>query len=191
VPASDVTFALTQAKLLGSKWIRVNVQWSDVQYNGANSWDWSGGDKVIDAANTQGGQSLALLTYSPKWAIPLQYQGLTAKNDWERYGPANVNDFANFAAAAAARYSAKGVHAFEIWNEANCQYWKSVHSYAPLRNRAHAREPPPRSRGVHQRIIATPAAGTPGWAQLRDRGARPRGSALLRGRAFVVPPIAA
>jgi hypothetical protein len=124
VPATDVAFALSQAKQVGTRWMRVNVQWSDVQYSGSNAWDWSGSDKVIDAGNAQGLQTLALLTYSPKWAIPAQYQGLTAKNDWERYGPTNASDFATFAAAAAARYSARGVHAFEIWNEANCQYWK-------------------------------------------------------------------
>jgi hypothetical protein len=123
VATSDVADALGRAQQLGAKWVRVGVQWSDVQRDGPSTWDWSGPDKVIDQANVHGLHTLALLTYSPKWAIPERYRALPQKNDWERYPPTDVQDFARFAKAAAAHYRAKGVASFEIWNEANCQYW--------------------------------------------------------------------
>jgi len=116
---AQVDSALDDAKNAGVHWIRLGVQWSDVQAGGPNSWSWTGSDKVVDSANARGIKVLALLTYSPKWAIDPQYQSINTKGEWEKYRPSNVNDFANFAGSAATHYSQKGVHHFEIWNEAN------------------------------------------------------------------------
>src|SRR5579885_1826822 len=122
--STQVDSALADAKNAGAHWIRMNAQWSDIQANGPSSWDWTGTDKVVNSANSHGLKVLATLTYSPKWAIPSQYQSLTSKGQWELYAPANVNDFANFARTTAQHYAPKGVHYYEIWNEANCAFWK-------------------------------------------------------------------
>lgn len=116
---AQVDAALADAKSAGVNWIRMDIQWSDAQPNGPGSWSWTGADKVVDSANAHGIKVLALLTYSPKWAIPAQYQNLSSKGEWEKYAPANVSDYAIFTGAAAAHFKPKGVHHYEIWNEAN------------------------------------------------------------------------
>lgn len=128
---AQVDAALADVKSGGAHWIRMNAQWSDIQAGGPTSWNWVGTDKVIDSANAHGLKVLATLTYSPKWALASQYQNISSKGQYEIYEPANVNDYANFAKAAAQRYAAKGVHYYEIWNEANCYFWK------PSPNAAH------------------------------------------------------
>ncbi|MEA2592673.1 MAG: hypothetical protein QOD62_2504 [Actinomycetota bacterium] len=109
---------LDDAVALGTGWIRVDLAWSDVQYQSAGSYDWAGFDRVVHAARARDLRVLPILAYTPVWARP-------AGCDSDKCAPADANAFASFAAAATHRYAPQGVHAWEIWNEPNIHgFWK-------------------------------------------------------------------
>jgi len=51
----------------GATWIRLDVDWSQIEPNPGSS-DFSGPDRVVDAARSRGLQVLAITTYTPRWA---------------------------------------------------------------------------------------------------------------------------
>ncbi len=51
----------------GATWIRLDVDWSQIEPNPGSS-DFSGPDRVVDAARSRGLQVLAIATYTPRWA---------------------------------------------------------------------------------------------------------------------------
>jgi hypothetical protein len=100
----------------GAEYIRVDIDWSVAQ-PGPASWNWGPIDRVVRASRDRGLRVLGLITYTPTWARPA---GTPDKNP-----PTNPGDFANFAAAAAARYAPLGVREWEIWNEPNSRWFWS------------------------------------------------------------------
>jgi hypothetical protein len=105
---------MQRLKLLGVTWVRFDIDWSDVQRNGKNTYDWSRYDRLVNAAKKQGLHPLAILTYTPAWA---RQAGCAS----HKCSPKDPAVFAGFAAAAAQRYAGQGVHDWEIWNEPNRQ----------------------------------------------------------------------
>lgn len=100
----------------GATWFRTDLNWSVVQPNSPRRYDWAPVDRVIDAAQAAGLKVLPVVSFAPEWA-------------WigDRYSaPKDPKAFATFLTAAVRRYSAKGIHAWEIWNEPNLRgFWPS------------------------------------------------------------------
>jgi hypothetical protein len=94
----------------GARWLRIDINWAQVQASGPASYDWSAIDAVVAAAEARGMHVLGVIVYTPAWARPA---GTNAS-----YAPPR-DAYAAFAGAAAAHYGALGVHAFELWNEEN------------------------------------------------------------------------
>jgi hypothetical protein len=94
----------------GAKWIRIDINWAQVQPNGPQSYDWSAIDSTIRGAEADGTNVLGVLVYSPAWARPAGTLMTSAPN---------AAEYGTFARAAAAHYGPMGVHAYEIWNEEN------------------------------------------------------------------------
>jgi polysaccharide biosynthesis protein PslG len=116
---TEMNAQLDGMKAMGVRWIRFDVAWSQVQAGGRDSWDWARTDTVINAANAKGIKVLPILAYTPSWARPSNCTGS------DKCAPANHLDFANFAKAAATRYSSKNVRHWEIWNEQNISnFWQ-------------------------------------------------------------------
>jgi hypothetical protein len=102
-------------KSSGAKWLRIDINWSQIQNGGPNSYDWTNIDNVVQGAEARGMSVLGIIVYTPSWARPA---GTDAT-----YGPAPAT-YAQFASAAVAHYSAMGVNAYEVWNEENNQqFW--------------------------------------------------------------------
>jgi polysaccharide biosynthesis protein PslG len=102
----------------GARWLRVDVPWSLVEEK-RGEYEWDRVDEVIDAARDRGLKVLGLLAFTPEWARPA---GTT-----DKHPPRRLARFAEFARDAVRRYSARGVHAWEIWNEPNLSYfWEPV-----------------------------------------------------------------
>jgi hypothetical protein len=100
---------------LGAKWIRVDINWAQIQAAGPSSYDWTAIDRVVDGATARGVNVLGGIVYTPGWARP---SGTSST-----YGPEPAQ-YAAFAKAAAAHLSARGVHAYEVWNEPNVKaFW--------------------------------------------------------------------
>jgi hypothetical protein len=98
----------------GARWLRVDINWAQIQARGPSAYDWSAIDAVVSGARSRGMNVLGTILYTPSWA------GATPTT------APDPSTYATFAATAARHYAALGVHAFEIWNEANISAsWQS------------------------------------------------------------------
>jgi len=126
---------LNGIKNLGTGWVRFDVDWSDVQGDGPNNYDWSNYDRLIAGLNATGIKGLGIIDYTPRWARS------KACLDSEYCAPADSAQFANFAQAVVKRYAPQGMHTWEIWNEPNLEYfWQpqvSPAAYAELVKKAY------------------------------------------------------
>jgi hypothetical protein len=95
---------------LHAAWLRVDVNWAMIQAAGPGSYNWEPIDRIVQGATARGINVLGTITFTPGWARPA---GTDAT-----YGP-DPTRYAEFAATAARRYAAMGVHSYEVWNEPN------------------------------------------------------------------------
>ena len=102
----------------GSRWVRIDINWSLIQRGGPTSYDWASFDRVVRAARSRNLNVLAGILYTPAWARPG-----TADS---AYPPADLATYAAFARAAVQHYAPMGVRHWEIWNEPNIHFWKPV-----------------------------------------------------------------
>lgn len=100
---------ITQAcAATNAKYFRTDFAWSDVQWNGSNSWYWNNIDRLVASSNAQGMEMIAIATYFPPWAGPT-----TDTTFWY-----------NFVYQAGMRYIPQGVTIWEMWNEPNLiNFW--------------------------------------------------------------------
>ncbi|MDQ1519870.1 MAG: hypothetical protein QOI55_943 [Actinomycetota bacterium] len=101
----DIRAELDSVKDLGGGWVRGDFTWPSIERS-RGVYEFSKIDVLVNEVNARGLHLMGQLTYGPAWAGP---GGL----------PTNNADYADYAAAMARRYAPKGVHAWEIWNEAN------------------------------------------------------------------------
>lgn len=104
----DRYFATTAES--GATWVRFDFDWSIIEPV-RGEFDWSGTDRVVDAAHAHGLEILGLLTHTPEWA-----RAADASDSHGR--PADPAEFGRFTGDAAQRYRDRISH-WEIWNEPN------------------------------------------------------------------------
>jgi hypothetical protein len=96
-------------------WMRIDINWAQVQGAGSSSYYWTAIDRVVQGATARGIKVLGTIDYTPGWARP---SGTSAS-----YGP-DPTQYSTFAATAVQHYAAMGVHAYEVWNEPNItSFW--------------------------------------------------------------------
>jgi len=92
---------------LGANWIRVDLEWREVMPS-PGVYDWSPFDRVVENARIHGLHLLPILDYAPSWTEP-----------------SNATAYAEFVAAAVARYgpgTSANLQWFELWNEPYFSY---------------------------------------------------------------------
>lgn len=100
---------------LGFHWLKVQVEWKNYEGVGKGQYAWGDIDRIVGACQANGLHLLASVVKAPGWA-----RGPSA--DYSVEGPpANLQDYADFVGAMAARYKGK-IWAYEIWNEQNLHY---------------------------------------------------------------------
>jgi hypothetical protein len=128
--AGQLATRLDSIKSLGIGWVRLDLDWNDIEYNGPGAYTWGNFDAIVNAANARGLHLLPIITYTAPWARSASCAGSF------NCAPANPAQFAAFAAAAVSRYNRSGIHNWEIWNEENdtgsWQSTPSVAAYAAL-----------------------------------------------------------
>lgn len=103
---------------LGVGWVRFDFDWSKIQPDNANSYNWQTYDRLVSKARAHNLIVLGILDFTPAWARPA---GCTAK----QCAPKDPASFATFAAAVSDRYQDQGLHYWEIWNEPNTTaFWQ-------------------------------------------------------------------
>jgi polysaccharide biosynthesis protein PslG len=122
---------LDAVKGAGFGWVKQQVRWADLEQT-KGTIDFNRTDPFVRRANAAGVKLLYSVVAVPAWA----------RQDGSSSGPPNnVEDFARFMAAMAARYKGQ-VQAWEIWNEQNmsgewslpidaCSYVKLLKAVAP------------------------------------------------------------
>jgi hypothetical protein len=92
---------------LGAEWVRTDLPWKEVMPS-PGVYDWSHFDSVMRNSEAQGMHVLPILGYAPSWTTPT-----------------NAAGYAEFVAAAVARYgpgTTANLHWFELWNEPYFSY---------------------------------------------------------------------
>ena len=146
-------------------WVRIDMDWSVIEST-RGQFDWTLTDTFVDEAAAHKMNVLGVVAFTPQWA-----RASAPDDDPEllrHYRPDRLSDFADFARAAAQRYTPKGVRSWEIWNEPNSgQFWP------PLQNADEYgemfRQVAPEIRGVDSEatiliggLATTPDAPDPG-----------------------------
>jgi hypothetical protein len=116
----------------GVRWVRLNVSWAAVEPNGKGVLDagyLSQVDHAVDAARAAGIRVLMPIADGvPYWASgdPAK-TSVNGTRSWNRtWRPARFEDYGDAVEAIVRRYSARGVHHFEVWNEPNHgRFWPS------------------------------------------------------------------
>jgi polysaccharide biosynthesis protein PslG len=102
----------------GTKWVRFDMGWNVVQPTDSGTYNWSTYDAIVTAIHNRGMNAVGVIDFTPSWAR----QSNCPPSTMCPPAPAYVQDYANFATAAAQRYAPYGVHDWEIWNEPNIYY---------------------------------------------------------------------
>jgi hypothetical protein len=110
--SSEQAAALAAMKNIGLRWVRIDANWSWIQYGGPTSFDWSVLDQAVRAILASGMYPDLIIDDAPPWA-----RATDARADWGE--PASAHAYATFAGQVAARYGPMGVSTYEIWNEPN------------------------------------------------------------------------
>ncbi|MGZ6640357.1 MAG: cellulase family glycosylhydrolase [Solirubrobacteraceae bacterium] len=132
-PRSAVVQEIAMLKAAGVRWIRANVNWAGLEAEGKgqiSAGQLAEYDYAVDQARAAGLKVLMPISDGvPYWASadPHKYIDASSGRHWDRfYRPANMADYGDIVRYVVARYQAKGVHTFEIWNEPNTTwFWSS------------------------------------------------------------------
>jgi len=158
---SALNAELDRYRTLGVQYARFQLVWGAVQRHGRTSFDWAPIDALVAGLVARGIQPIAVIGTTPSWAS--RAGGCTALI----CAPTNPAQFAAFARAAAARYSRRGLHVWEIWNEPNNYlFWAprpDVASYTAVLRASYQA-----IKGVDRRATVitggvAPAVTSPGW----------------------------
>ena len=102
---------------LGARWVRVEVNWAEVEPTRGvyHAWSLDQIDAAVRRNRAVGRQVVVMIGKSPQWASGSTDAGSP---------PRDVADYGRFVRFLAARYAADGVAGYEIWNEQNIgRFW--------------------------------------------------------------------
>lgn len=142
-PRADVDREIELLQAAGVDWIRANVNWAGLEPDrkGAiSAGQLADYDYAVGRARAAGLQVLMPISDGvPYWASsdPEKHVDAEGERRWNRfYQPANPADYGDIVRFVVDHFRAKGVHAYEIWNEPNHEwFWPSGPSpaaYVPL-----------------------------------------------------------
>ena len=140
LPAAQRDAHLAEMKKTGISIVRVDASWSSVEplapVAGVHVWKWEPTDKIAAVLAAQGLRWYPMLGYATNWSTSVRGNIFS--------GPSNVQDYAAFVAAFAARYGKGGAFwaahpelpnmptsVYEIWNEQNYDHFWSNQDGAP------------------------------------------------------------
>jgi polysaccharide biosynthesis protein PslG len=154
----DRTVALLQDA--GVRWVRMNVSWSGLEAGGKGAWNagmLTDVDYAVDAAHRAGLQVLMPMADGvPYWASADPSKAVVGGvPQWNHYWrPVSFADYADAFGHLVRRYSARGVHDYEVWNEPNLRrFWPSGPDPAQYAAMLHAAAPAIRAADPSATIV--------------------------------------
>ncbi len=103
---------LDQMVDLGVTWVRFDIEWSYIQPQSKDEFQWENYDVLIQAIKAHKLEPLGLVIFTPAWAREADCTGGV------KCPPKDPQEFATFMGHLASRYK-KQVKAWEVWNEPN------------------------------------------------------------------------
>jgi polysaccharide biosynthesis protein PslG len=133
ISSADQDRTVSLMKDAGVKWVRLNISWKSVEPNSKGSYSsgyLSNIDSIVDKVRAAGIQVVMPMADSvPYWASadPSKYTDSSGTKHWNVYWrPTSFNDYGDAFRYVVNRYSAHGVHVYEVWNEPNLKnFWPS------------------------------------------------------------------
>jgi hypothetical protein len=132
IPRADVDRTVAAMRAAGIRWVRLNASWAAVEPNRKRALDANALadlDYAVHAASGAGMRVLMPIADGvPYWAsADPRKSDAGGRRSWNRYWrPTSFADYGDVVRAILRRYSAQGVHDFEIWNEPNHpRFWPS------------------------------------------------------------------
>lgn len=110
---AERTAVLNAATDLGVRWSREEMSWANLEPHEKGVYNWGAYDPWINELVKHDIDVIGTIQTTPSWASGVSNNGPA---DWYWYVPRNVQDFVDFAGAAAAHYKGK-IDVWEIWNE--------------------------------------------------------------------------
>lgn len=125
----------TEIRLLaeaGVRWTRANANWSELEPSAPGVLEDSvlhAYDYAVERLHAAGMKIVMPIADGvPYWASsdPDKYVDANGEQHWDRmYPPARMADYGRIVRSVVERYSARGVHIYEIWSEPNLHwFWK-------------------------------------------------------------------
>jgi hypothetical protein len=111
---ADLGFVSNATQGMGFNWVKFQAPWKDFE-GSKGDYGWGGMDSIVNTLSGSGLKILASIVKAPNWARNPAY-GYADEGP-----PQNLQDYADFVGAYAARYCGK-VQAIEVWNEQNLHY---------------------------------------------------------------------
>jgi polysaccharide biosynthesis protein PslG len=111
--SQDLSARMAGIAATGATWVRFDFDWSQIQPDNSNSYNWSSYDKVVAAAASSHLQVLGIVDFTPAWA---RSSNCASTN---KCPPASAATYAQFPKVLANRYASQNVHYWEVWNEPN------------------------------------------------------------------------
>lgn len=122
----DVDYMMGQVTNLGLGWVKQQVRWGFFEGN-PGEMDWSGYDRVVDAANQRGVKVLLSVVDAPRWSRTY------VDENPEVAPPDDLTLLADFMGRMVDRYRGR-IHAIEVWNEQNLdREWDTEEGVNPER----------------------------------------------------------
>lgn len=100
---------------VGVRWIRERFSWGETQ-QAPGHYDWGIYDHIVNTFFTQGMQIVEVFHDSPLW---------THHGDVNFLSPTDLRHVYSFAKAAAGHFAGR-VQAWEVWNEADTDFWPNL-----------------------------------------------------------------
>ena len=129
---ADVDRTIALMKETGIRSVRANISWAALEQQGKghiNQGALADADYAVDAARGAGLDVLLPVSDGvPYWASadPRKYRDGSGEHWNKTWRPRNSRDYADFMRFVVDRYSPRGVHAYEVWNEPNLErFWAS------------------------------------------------------------------
>lgn len=106
---------------IGARWLRTDAgcNWMTCEPTKKGEFNWAPFDRLLEQCKAHDLLLLPIMDYAPDWA---KAKGPDGKPFQYLDAPENVQDYADFVAAAVARY-AKDVKYYELWNEPYVMGW--------------------------------------------------------------------
>ena len=123
--------ALRVIKEAGIGWIRIDMNWRDIEPREPGRFEWGAVDSVVQVARANQLKIYATVGGTPAWAADPH---ITPDKDRDTYNvpPAGSGDWMNYLRALVMRYRGD-IQTYGLWNEPNYRNWKgSPDSYVQL-----------------------------------------------------------